>query len=160
MREVYTIFDQSWVANVRTHTGSEPGSSFVTSQKELPGNNSAQGNKTHCKIDRESTPPDDRHGKKNKKNPTLPSLEETRLWACPFHKFDQSKYSCYTMTGSRYRACVGPGFATILDTYTIPSTGRTSGTRSKTAQLRGNVKTSRTFRVVRNKRGLLRTRSL
>ena len=114
MREVYTIFDQSWTANVQSRTGSESSNSNVSSLEEHSGNDLTRGNERRRKRDRDFAPPNDPHGKKKKENPTPSSLEdETRLFACPFHKFDQCKYSCNATTGLKYRACMGPGFKKI-----------------------------------------------
>ncbi len=114
MREVYTMFGQSWAANVQTHAESGSDSSSFPIQKEHSEQNSSQSNGKRHMNKGDLRPPNDDHDKRKKRILTPPGLiNEGRLFACPFRKFDAYKYSCNVTTGAKYRTCVGPGFMSI-----------------------------------------------
>jgi hypothetical protein len=54
--------------------------------------------------------------KPNERNRPTPAFGSSRRLACPFHKHDPVKYTCNSITGSKYRTCAGPGFETISRT--------------------------------------------
>ncbi|CAF9907907.1 MAG: hypothetical protein HETSPECPRED_007934 [Heterodermia speciosa] len=112
MQEVYAIFDQRWAANVQGHVGSSDPTTPPTNQNRK--SDSSRKGKKRCRDDRDFTPPNDGGSRKRPSN-EIPSNTEKQNdpFACPFHKHEPAKYCCSVIDGSRYRACVGPGFATI-----------------------------------------------
>ena len=112
MQEFYAIFDQRWAAKVQGHVGSSPPTTPPTNQNRK--SDSSHKGKKRCRDDRDFTPPNDGGSRKRPSN-DIPSNTEKQNdpFACPFHKHEPAKYCCSVIDGSRYRACVGPGFATI-----------------------------------------------
>ena len=112
MREVYAIFDGGWTAKIQAHAGSSPSVTPPSSQN--PTNNSSRKAKKPYRDDRESTPPNDGESRKRSRS-EIPSNTEKQKepFACPFHKHEPAKYCCSVVDGSKYRACAGPGFASI-----------------------------------------------
>lgn len=115
MREVYIIFDQRWTANVQDHTPSNTNNTPLERQTSTTtGHEKSYQNQKRRRNDRETSPPGDGHKRRKPNCQTTPSPEaEKQLLACPFHKNSPRKFCCNGITGSKYRACVGPGFANI-----------------------------------------------
>ena len=115
MQEVYAIFDQLWAPNTRTHATSASDSGLQNSQstESAVTSGGARGVKRR-RGDRDTSPPDGRRRKRidNSETP-LAVDDESQPFACPLHKYDPEKYSCNNITGSKFRACMGPGFPTI-----------------------------------------------
>jgi hypothetical protein len=120
MQEFYSMFSSSCGAFVECGHGDTTSTTSKTSAKPEVSN---QGQYTKSRGqkrkvgNRESTPPDDdeedTHKKRRRSDPTPDGDKSNRLFACPFYKFDPSKYACTNTTGSKYRTCAGPGFHTI-----------------------------------------------
>lgn len=115
MKEFYAIFDTEWKADIRSCASSGSGPSRPQSKSSalapLAGKNSKRRTQ-----DRDSPPLDDGNGsgKRGKKGgPDTGHHTQGRLFACPFHKHDPSKYCLNDDTGAAYRSCPGPGFASI-----------------------------------------------
>ena len=112
MQEVYAIFDQRWAAKRQAHAGSSPPETPYSSQNKT--NDSSRKDKKRCRDDRDSTPPNDGESRKRARSKmSLNAEKQDNPFACPFHKHEPAKYCCSVADGSKYRACVGPGFASI-----------------------------------------------
>ncbi|KAL8779180.1 MAG: hypothetical protein Q9213_007066 [Squamulea squamosa] len=111
MLEVYTIFDQRCSANTQTHAGAtpstSPGSSHLSTAHRI-----GRGRKRD-RDDRDATPSPNRSKRIRENNKPSSEPADGRLFACPFHKYDRSRYCCSFVDGRKYRACVGPGFNNI-----------------------------------------------
>ena len=111
MQEVYALFDQRWKPHIRSHvtktSNTNPGPSQASQSHGKGGAYKRQRN------DRDPPPPDDRSKRRRDDAKRSSKPEENHLFACPFHKYDRTKYRCSVANGSRYRACVGPGFGSI-----------------------------------------------
>ena len=113
MQEVYAIFDERWAAKIQTHAGPSP-SITSSSNQNTTSDSSRKDNKRRCRDDRDSTPPNDGESKKKPSGEISSNVEkQNNPFACPFHKNEPTKYCCSVVDGSKYRACVGPGFASI-----------------------------------------------
>ena len=111
MREVYSMFDSQWNYNVRSHAGHQSECSLSGSQ---PGNSSSQKTGKRSLQERESSPPEDDSGRGEKRQRTDPHTKEVgRLLACPFHKYDPDKYGPNSISGTKFRSCIGPGFPSV-----------------------------------------------
>ena len=116
MREVYSLFDQSWSTNpkARTHGSS---SSDASSSKFGGPNSSDRSSRKNGKRplwERNSSPfDDDDQNNKKRGSKELKRLDREQRFACPFHKFDPRKYCSNDIDGFKYRACAGPGFTSI-----------------------------------------------
>lgn len=112
MQEVYAIFDQRWAANIQAHAGSSPSTTPPSSQNSR--NNSSRKGKKRGRDDGDCTPPNEGESRKRPSTEITTNAEkQDNLFACPFHKHEPAKYCCSVVDGSKYRACVGPGFASI-----------------------------------------------
>ena len=112
MQEVYAIFDQRWGAKLQAHAGSSPPNTPLSNQN-TPSDHSRKGKK-RSRDDRDFTPPNDAgSSKRPRREISSNSEKQNDPFACPFHKNEPAKYCCSVVDGSRYRACVGPGFASI-----------------------------------------------
>ena len=112
MQEVYSIFDQRWAAKTQAHAGSSPSDTPYSSQNST--SDSSRKGKKRCRDDRDSTPPNDDESRKRPSIEISPNAEKQNdPFACPLHKHEPAKYCCSVVDGSKYRACIGPGFATI-----------------------------------------------
>ena len=112
MQEFYAIFDQRWAAKIQAHAGSSIPNTPPSSQNKtsLP---SSKGKK-RCRDERDSTPPNDGESRKRPSFEISSNAEKQNdPFACPFHKNEPAKYCCSVVHGSKYRACVGPGFTSI-----------------------------------------------
>lgn len=111
MREVYTMFDPQWTANVRSHTKDQSGRSSSGSQIEcFP---SARAGKRRMQ-EREDSLPGDGNAREEKRQRVNPQAQEPGLmFACPFNKFDPEKYCPNSTSGAKFRSCIGPGFPSI-----------------------------------------------
>jgi hypothetical protein len=120
MQEFYSMFSPSCGAFVECGHGD---TTSTTSKRPARPEVSNQDQYTKSKGqkrkvgDRESMPPDDDEEdtpkKRRRGDPTPDGDKSNHLFACPFYKFDPSKYACTNTTGSKYRTCAGPGFHTI-----------------------------------------------
>lgn len=120
MQEFYSMFSPSCGAFVEYGHGdttSTTSKTLARSEVSNQGQNTKTKGQKRKAGDRESTPPDeeeeDTRKKRGRSDPTPDGDKNNRLFACPFYKFDPSKYACTNTTGSKYRTCVGPGFHTI-----------------------------------------------
>jgi hypothetical protein len=111
MREVYTMFDPQWTANVRSHTKNQSGRSSSGSQIEcFP---SAKAGKRRMQ-EREDSPPGDGNSREEKRQRIKSQTQEPGLlFACPFNKFDPERYCPNPTSGAKFRSCIGPGFPSI-----------------------------------------------
>ena len=115
MQEVYAIFDRRWAPDTQPHATSASDSGFQYSQNtESTGAAGSPRGVKRRRDDRDTSPSDSRR-RKRRDNCDIPLTvdDETRLFACPLHKYDSEKYSCNNITGSKFRTCTGPGFTTI-----------------------------------------------
>lgn len=114
MRDVYTIFNSQWRADLRSHTGSQAASTGTHSQQSSSRTPSSTGTGKRRMQDRDSDPPD-ADGEKKRKIKSLTSGDgsQERLYACFFYKYNAQKYSSNSDTGTKYRSCAGPGFSKI-----------------------------------------------
>ena len=111
MREVYSMFDSQWNYNVRSHAGYRSECSLSGRQ---PGSSSSQKTGKRSLQERESSPPEDDSGRGEKRQRTDPHTKEVgRLLACPFHKYDPDKYGPNSISGTKFRSCIGPGFPSV-----------------------------------------------
>ncbi len=114
MEDVYAIFDSKWKVDLRTcATNSSDSSGKHATQSKSEASGVHQKGKRRMK-DRDSSPPGDGESKRGRRGVSaVGSQSLNRQYACPFHKHDSQKYSTNIETGAKYRACMGPGFATI-----------------------------------------------
>jgi hypothetical protein len=56
---------------------------------------------------------DDDPGKRPKQKRLGEHLQTLKKFACPFYKHDSQKYMQNPLTGSKFRACAGPGWQTV-----------------------------------------------
>ena len=63
----------------------------------------------------ENSPPRDDKGGKRARHPSSGANSGVKRppFACPFYKYDPIKYRSTSVTGTRYRTCMGPGYETI-----------------------------------------------
>ena len=115
MRDVYAMFSSQWQANVRTLTTPEAECSRALLDSCESADSPPQirlGKRANYERDR--SPGYGNDGKKRRNNPpgTI-NCEPDLQPACPFHKYDPSKYCPNIDTGVKYRTCLGPGFPSI-----------------------------------------------
>lgn len=114
MHEVYAMFDSPRIDNIRSCTSSHTASSSNQSQDSNNVTRMSQRFGKRQMQDRDSSPPGDDNGKRRRKEPSKSNdCGPGRLLACPFHQYDPCKYCANQDTGATYRACAGPGFASI-----------------------------------------------
>ena len=112
MQEVYAIFDQRWAAKIRAHAG--PSFSNTPPSNQNKTSIPSRKGKKRCRDERDSTPPNDGASRKRPNFESSSNAEKQNdPFACPFHKSEPAKYCCSVVDGSKYRACVGPGFTSI-----------------------------------------------
>ncbi len=114
MKDVYAMFDSKWEGSVRTcATPEQQNSGRQAQSSKVEKTRVAKGSKKRMK-DRDSSPPDRGNGKREKKDdPDIGLHNQSRLFACPFHKYDPYKYCLNSDTGATYRSCPGPGYMSI-----------------------------------------------
>ena len=111
MRDVYTIFDPHWKADVRNNAGTRAASTGQNSSSRTPPSTAKSKRRLQ---DRDSPPPDGNDEKKRKtKSSNSGDDGQERLLACCFHKHNARKYCSNSDTGLKYRTCAGPGFSKI-----------------------------------------------
>ena len=114
MRVFYATFTPKSQATVQNGTSPESSSSggqACHSQAPTSGTQPTRSGAKRQKRQKDSPPPNDRDGKRGKRNPAGQRLgDQNRRFACPFHKFDPDHYGPNDLT---YRSCAGPGFETI-----------------------------------------------
>ena len=114
MKDVYTIFNPHWKAEVRSHAGNRAASTGAHAQNSNSKTPPSTGKSKRQLQDRDSPPPDGNDEKKRKtKSSNLEGDGQERLFACCFHKHNAQKYCSNGDTGSKYRSCAGPGFPKI-----------------------------------------------
>ena len=112
MKEVYALFDTGW--KVRTCANSKQESSGTRAQSSRPEDSRVGKSSKKRMRDRDSSPPGDGDGKREKKDdPDIRLHHQSRTFACPFHKHDPYKYSFNGDTGVVYRSCPTFGSASI-----------------------------------------------
>jgi hypothetical protein len=104
----------------RTCTGQSESSTGSREPRPSLPNKGASSSKTETwdAISRRNPPSsnEDENGdgedpKERSKAP--PQQDDRSKLACPFHKHNSTKYTCNRVTGSKYRACAGPGWTSI-----------------------------------------------
>lgn len=114
MREVYTLLDSQWSAELRSRTGSQESSSGACSQGSSTSTRTLPGNGKRKMEDRGSRSSDNNNNKKRKTDSHRSEEgSQGRLFACCFHKNNAQKYCSNSETGTKYRSCAGPGFSKI-----------------------------------------------
>ncbi|KAL8671571.1 MAG: hypothetical protein Q9168_003933 [Polycauliona sp. 1 TL-2023] len=114
MREFYAIFDQRWSVASRSHANTAPDKSGAYDIGESFLSGDFQGTRKRRRNNRDTTPPeDDNNRKRSGKGSSLVAENQIRLFACPLHQNNPIKHCANVLDGSKFRACAGPGFATI-----------------------------------------------
>lgn len=114
MKEVYTIFDPQWSAELRSRTGSQAPSSGACSQGSSSPTRTPPRKDKKKLEGRGSHSPDTNNNKKRKTGSRrYEEGSQGRLFACSFHKYNPQKYCSNSETGRRFRICEGPGFSKI-----------------------------------------------
>ena len=119
MRDIYAMFSGKWIWNDKMRSCAVAGSGPLGNPSREPKVPESQGSSfqrpsKRQRLDRESPPRDDRNRKRKKADLADPKMKDaSRLFACPFNKFDPRKYSTNSGTGATYRSCAGPGFSKI-----------------------------------------------
>ena len=115
MRDVYAKFSSQWQANVKTRTTPEEESSraLLDSSKSTDSSKKNHSRK-RASYHRDRSQGDGNDEKRKKTGPSDTSKCGPDLQlACPFHKYDPTKYCPNIETGVKYRACSGPGFPSV-----------------------------------------------
>ena len=113
-----SFYDEMLVAYIyRTATaGSRSQQTSNSSQSTASGgqfsnaSNPRRGHKRH--KDEDDEPPEEhRSGKRGEKGEGVSSKHAgSRLFACPYHKYDPRTHCVNSLYGAKYRTCAGPGF--------------------------------------------------
>ena len=112
MRHVYTLCGFPSEANVRTCTNNENGKSSAQVDVSQSGPDNPKRNRKRA-IDWDIPPSDDDNEEGKRKSKSKKRNSASLLLACPFYKYNNTKYCVNSDTGSSYRSCTGPGFETV-----------------------------------------------
>ena len=114
MQEIYALFDQRWSQTLRSHGNTSADRSTPCDIDGSFSSGDAQRTRKRKCDGRDSTPPEDHDDKKRpRKKLSLAAENSSRLFACPLHQNNTTKYCASIIDGSKFRACGGPGFATV-----------------------------------------------
>lgn len=114
MRKVYRAFAVHGEANGQNISTAESSSSAQNAQSSSSQQRSSHTNNKRARKDRDSPPPDGSERRRRRTNSQhVSDVEQQRLLACPWHKYNPMKYCANEITKSKYRSCAGPGFPDI-----------------------------------------------
>ena len=114
LKDVYSIFNSQWNADLRSRAGSQTSGTGTSSQQSSSRTPSSTNQGKRKMQDRDSDSPDANDEKKRKTNAgATRDSGQGRLFACCFHKYNAQKYCSNIDTGTKYRSCAGPGFSRI-----------------------------------------------
>jgi hypothetical protein len=113
MKQFWIIFNQSWTANVTSHTGHAHGSSASQAEGARPANGSlAEGSRSKRKRDDDEDQLPSGDGDKKRRTPKGSSkfrdIKDGLRFACPFNKHDPRMYNIYS-----HRACASRDWDSI-----------------------------------------------
>ena len=114
MCEVYAMFNAEWAANAKQGTNSGTANDANSVRKSSSDKMADQKPSKRRREDEESPSRNDSDRKRKGNAPFSQGHHgQCNLFACPFNKYDPRRYRISQTTGTRYRTCPGPGFATI-----------------------------------------------
>jgi hypothetical protein len=113
MKQFWIIFNQSWTANVTSHTGHAHGSStFQAEDAHLASGSLAKGSRSKRKRDDDEDQLPSGDGDKKRRTPKGSSkfrdIKDGLKFACPFNKHDPRMYNIYS-----HRTCASSDWDSI-----------------------------------------------
>lgn len=114
MREFYAIFDQRWSVVLRGYANTAANRNAQYDIDASFPSSDSQGTRKRKINGRDTTPPEDYDDeRRSRKKSSLATVNLDGLFACPLYQNNPIRYCASIIDGSKFRACAGPGFATI-----------------------------------------------